>query len=225
MADLVALSTVREGAYRLADQENKLARFPEVEVDRYINKGLAEWWDIIVSTLGPTWVGKQVASSISPGATQIPLIYDFFKFISIELATSDVSTDRCKLDPIAVHEVAEWANRGASRPRVYLLFGDTLEVYPKADRGYYYYFRYIPIAPKLVASEYDDPTFDTFNAWGDVYAETYAARMMALKDAELSLAQLLLADLGGLVKRIQALSASRDTIAPIRVRNVRRRYR
>lgn len=222
MPSLVALSVVRTDAYRLADQENKLARFPEAEVDRYINKGRAEWWDILVSTLGPSWLGKSAYLTTTANSSAVAWPDDFLKFVSADLCTSSTSSDRTPLDAIGLEDTASWANRPSGRPQVYFVYGEALEVYPKANRAYGLWLRYIPTAPQL---EEGSDEFDTFNSWGDEYASTYAARRMAIKDGEIALAQALMADLAGIVRRIQALAATRETHAPIRVRDIRRSRR
>lgn len=219
MAKLATLLDVYTDARRLADQETTLLRFPRDEVVSYVNMGLAEWWDVVVSSLGAAYCGLDVTGTLLSGTSNIPIVSlasRFYKFDRLHLRTN--ATDRTAVTQLRPEEEHRWLNKQAARPERYSLDSDTIWFYPASDRGYLFQFRYVPVAPVLVE---DTDEFDTINAWGDTYAATYAARRMALKDGEVAEAQSFLADLAGLTKRIQALAPTRDVSSPIRVADVR----
>jgi hypothetical protein len=45
-------------ARRLADVENATTRFPDTELVKYIESGVAEWWDMLIASRAWPWIGK-----------------------------------------------------------------------------------------------------------------------------------------------------------------------
>lgn len=219
MAKLATLLSIYDEARQLADQETTLQRFTRDEVVSYINKGIAEWWDVMVTSLGGAYCGKAVTVNALANTTSVALTSlasDFYKVDRVYIATN--ANDRQRLKAVPLEEEWSYLNMQAGRPTHYGIDATSLWLYPKLDRTYSLQLRYIPVAPVLDA---DDDEMDTYNAWGDTYAAFYAARRMALKDGEVAEAQAFLGELAGLTKRIQAMASNRDVSSPVRVADVR----
>lgn len=58
MPRTATLAEMRTAARRAADQEGATDRFPDSEVDTYINDGIAALWDLFIAVRGWPWCGK-----------------------------------------------------------------------------------------------------------------------------------------------------------------------
>lgn len=58
-------SELRADAYKLSDLESFTDRYPASEVGRYVNQGISELWDLLVSSKGYAYYGKAYYSTPS----------------------------------------------------------------------------------------------------------------------------------------------------------------
>ncbi len=70
-------SELKADAYKLADLEDFTDRYPSTEVGRYINQGISELWDLLVSANGYAYYGKPLYGTptlTGSGAASPPVI-------------------------------------------------------------------------------------------------------------------------------------------------------
>jgi hypothetical protein len=213
-----SLATMELDARRLADQENTTSRFPQTEVWRYINQGIAEWWDLVMEAGGWAWIGQKATLSLSAGTTQYALLSAGAGLDVLKIDRIFLSGYEEPLEEMYPNDEGVWLEAERARPTVYQLRKDYIDFYATPDTSYTALLRYYSKPTVLTAGT---DTLDAINGWGDEYAATYAARKMCVKDGETEEGQVLLQQLASLQARIRAAAKTRNKGAPKRVQDVR----
>jgi hypothetical protein len=242
MARLVKLSDLRLKARRKADLENALERFPDSEVNDYLNDGVAEYYDLLIrSSRGGNRLFENQATIITDGLNTIyPLPGDFYDIVHAQanIGNNGVLGDtNVPLSSFTMKERAELSSSTPGwngQPFAYMLHGGTqqqpgttqgtvptqyaIEFLPKPAGAIRILIYYIPSCP-LLANDFD--TLDSSNGW-DQYVAIWAAIEMRQKD-DLDTSQLE-GKLAAMRERIEALVPHRDRIGPSRVTDVRHQW-
>lgn len=76
MPSTKTMAQMEESARQLADQQGATGRFPQTEVFSYLNRGIAEFWDILIATKGWPYVGLTyfVFGTVSATGTTPPTV-------------------------------------------------------------------------------------------------------------------------------------------------------
>ncbi len=221
MARSRELQDLRDDARKRADVESAEDRFPDDEVDRYVNQGCAELYDLLIEARGRTYYRAETPWTFTTvsGTTRYSSTFpeDFYRLIGVRISDGTIMRPLAALQP---QEEAYLRTPGVSGvvPTHYELQGGALLLLPSPAAGLTVTMDYIPASP--VMSD-DVETFDGINGWEE-YAVCFAARCMALKDEEYELAQMLAGEMQRLSGRIAKLAPHRDTFRAERVQDVRR---
>jgi hypothetical protein len=227
---------------KLADVENATARFPTTEVTEYINQGIAELYDLLVSARGVGFYEKTVTIVTDGINTNYALPLDFYQLVMFQVnlgfsAGVSVTTDtNIALEQFMMHERPELSSSTpgwAGQPFKYRIHGGdpsqpnqvqgtintgyTVELLPPPSANIKVQMFYVPSCPRLVN---DNDVFDGINGWEE-YAIFYAAMLMRYKD-DLP-ADHMVAMLDRLKSRIMGLASHRD-MTPQRTIDVRTRW-
>lgn len=214
------LDELRNDARKRADVESATDRHPDADVTRYVNQGITELYDLLIDARGRSFFRKPTPHEITTLAntTRYPLPADFYQLISVrrEGETGDL------LDPFTAED-EPWlraTSATATYATHYELQNGTIELLPLHAAGSIVAVEYIPTPTDLAA---DADTFDGINGWEE-YVVAFAAREMAWKDDEPSVAAACTAQMAALAARIAKLATQRDRFRAPRVRDVRRRW-
>lgn len=216
MARTSTLAALRTSAYRRADQENLTERFPETEVTDYINEGIAELWDMLVSANGNAYYGKSSTISLVANTGSYSLPADFYKFHKLIYNGPGTNT-KIELQRLAEETENELLTETSQWPMYYRVRASSLDIFPTPRFAGTCTLYYVPCATKLVNV---GDTFDGINGWEE-YVVCYAARRMAIKDADFELANMIYQDMNRQIQRIERMSADRDRGNPQRIKDVR----
>lgn len=211
------LVDLRGDAYRRADAEGATDRHPVPDVTRYVNQGAAALYDLLVEARGRTFFRKNPPQTIvtTLATSRYDLAADFYKLISVR-RDGPVGNALLVFTPNE-EPILRSSMQSTQFPTHYELRPGAIEILPLHGAGTNIVVDYVPVYVDMVA---DADTFDGINGWEE-YAVDFAAKCMAVKDAEWELAQALDADMRKLEKRIQALAPTRDAFRPERVKDVR----
>lgn len=215
MARTRTLLQLRNEVRQRADVESATKRFPDAEVTRYVNQGVAELYDILVDARGASYYRKATPQSITTTADTVAyaLASDFYKLISVRVSNGPPleTFDPLKEAEVALTEyTAEW-------PLYYDVQGANIALRPYHDAGYIVLVEYIPTATELSA---DGDTFDGINGWEE-YVVAFGAKCCAEKDGAAERIDRCAADMARLRQRIAGLAPSRDKFRPERIRDAR----
>lgn len=213
MARSRTLLEMREEAYRYADTEGDILRHPVADVNRWVNKGLLELYDLLVEARGRDYYRSSSTITLVSGTVDYALPATFYKLVGFRRTAGGALLP---YDPAQDAELRDGASMVPNSPRYYQLRGANVTFLPTPGTGTVE-CDFIPAFTDLAA---DVDTFDGVSGWED-YASLFAARRMAIKDESFELATMLAADMGGLAERIRRLSPTRDAGAPKRVKDVR----
>lgn len=216
MARTSTLSELRTEAYRRADQENLTERFPTSEVNNYVNQGIAELWDMLVSANGYAYYGNTATINLVSGTTSYTLPTDFYKLHKVIYVGSTLG-GRLELERLSEADEVALQVATSRVPLYYRVRAGYLDVLPKPGATATLSVSYVPYATKLVS---DTDTFDGINGFEE-YVVCYAARRMAIKDADFELANMIYQDMNRQVERIERMASDRDKGHPERVQDIR----
>lgn len=211
------LEQLRTDAYERSDNEGATDRHPPDKVDRYINQGRAELYDLLVEARGRQYFRKNPPQTITTveGVSRYELESDFYRLISVRKACSQ----QYLLAPFRAEDEPELREPGCEtlEPTHYELQGPIIELLPKGPGGVCVVVDYVPVISDL---EDDEDEHDGINGWEE-YVVAFAARCMAMKDEEWPLANALGDEMARLRDRISKLAPTRDAFRAERVKDVR----
>jgi hypothetical protein len=227
---------------KLADVENATARFPTPEVTEYVNQGIAELYDLLVSARGVGFYEKTVTITTDGISNNYALPSDFYQLVMFQVnlgyttganLTSAVNT---ALEQFMMHERPELSSSlpgWSGQPFRYRVHGGdpsqpnqvqgtiptgyTVEFLPPPSANIRIQLFYVPSCPRLVNP---NDVFDGINGWEE-YVIFYAAMLMRFKD-DLS-ADHMIAMLDRIKSRVMGLASHRD-MTPQRTIDVRGRW-
>jgi hypothetical protein len=207
---------------RRADVEAATDRHPRTDILRYVNQGCAELWDALIEARGPEFFQASSPTSLTTTAdtTLYSLASDFYLLIGVRLD----GDDGYPLVPFSRQEEPMLrADGGAGKPLFYQLRRTTagankIEILPEHDAGLTIKVDYVPEFTDLTDS--GSSYFYGINGWEE-YVVCFAARCVAVKDANWQLAQALEGEMGRLKQRIMRLAPKRDMHRARRVKDVR----
>lgn len=217
MARTRTLADLRDDAYKCADLESAEDRHPPSDVTRYINQGGAELRDLIIEARGRTFFRSATPQTITTSAssTRYDLAEDFYRLISVRLSGDGGYT----LDPFNPQDepALREPGMGNSRPTHYELQANAIELLPAHAANLTVVVEYIPAFTDLVT---DFDVLEGYSGWEE-YPVLFAARCMAIKDADWERVRALTADLDRLKARIQRLAPHRDAFRSETIKDVR----
>lgn len=230
MARTRTLAQLRTEALQIADMENSsfVGTATGGEVDRYLNEGISELYDLILESAGQEWFLKTSTVNVVAGTQTYALASDMYVLKGMDLDTGggSVPLRPYMFDERHVGNTPGWQSaRGWVYDLVrYRVYGDhdaATGVYtprvrftPEPTGSHTVTVWYVPHAPVLDA---DTDVWDGFNGWEE-YAVVFAAiRMMEKEESD---ASHLHVRLERLRQRIQSLSGARDQGMPEHVQDL-----
>jgi hypothetical protein len=217
MARARDLQEMTDEAYRLADAEGDELRHPRADVQRWVNKGLNELYDVLVEARGRDYYRASATIALVSGTVDYSLPADFYKLIGVRRPNGGALV---AYDPAQDAELRDGALILGSSPLYYQLRGTVISFLPTPGDGEIL----LDYVPAFVDLADEAATFDGVSGWED-YASLFAARRMAMKDESFELAGTLGGDLAKLAERIGKLAPKRDAGSPRRVKDVRSQTR
>jgi hypothetical protein len=216
MARTRTLTLLRTEVRQRADIESATTRFPDSELTRYINQGIAELYDLLVDARGRSYYRKSTPQSITTTVDTVTyaLSSDFYKLIAVR---NEDSFPLSNFGPVEEADLA-FDSSTVDRPLFYDLQGAYIALRPYHRAGYTVIVDYVPCATQLSS---DGDTFDGINGWED-YVVAFAARQCALKDEVYERADRLVAEMQRLERRISGLAPNRDGYKAERIQDARR---
>ena len=210
------LREMRLDVLKRADRENARSRFPDPELNDYINESIAELRDLLITARGQTYFSVVATQALTTGVTSYDLPLDFYQLLSVRHDLTSSSYAMEPFDDLEEPMLLTIATRGASVVLKYRLRDTSIDILPAPLTGQSIVYRYIPTAPRLYGDD------DTLAAWGwEEYVLVDAARKVATKDQEWELVSALNGDKASLRTRIQSLASKRDAGRPERTKDVR----
>lgn len=212
---------------RAADIEGATARFPNTELNDYINESLAELYELVRSSFGQDYYRK-VYTFTTTSAASYNLPADMMALISVDvpLGGNLVLTARPYMEnernKFKFFPFGAWTMH---QPIYYRLTGatdgtgnaaQTISFMPTPTGSYTVNVNYVPVPPVLVA---DADTFDGVAGWEE-YAVCDAAIKVALKNQQYDLMQALEGRKAQITMRIEKMASEHDGGAPERVHDV-----
>lgn len=213
MARARPLSEMVAEAYRLADAEGDEPRHPRVDVQRWVNKGLNELYDLLVKARGRDWFRSSATITLVPGTVDYALPADFLLLLTLR---NDGGGGLEPYNPAQDAELRDTGVQSSGSPLYYQLRAGFVTLLPTPGTGTLT-IDYLPTFTELATP---DATFDGVSGWED-YASLYAARRIAIKDENLELAATFAGDMATLAARISSLATKRDAGSPGRIKDVR----
>jgi hypothetical protein len=224
----VALKTLRTRVRRACDIESATARFPDAELNDYINESNAELYDLIRSNFGPDYYRKTYSFQTFGNAASYPLPSDFLDLISVDvpLGGNLVLTARPYMEN--ERNLFKFFPFGAwtlNQPIFYRLTGavdatgntpQTISFIPTPTGAYNIIVNYVSVPPILVN---DTDTFDGIAGW-EQYTVADAAIKCALKDEAFDLIAALTQVKGAVGARIEKMASEHDAGQADRVQDV-----
>jgi hypothetical protein len=217
MARTRTLAEMRAEAYLRSDNNGATDRHPNADVDRYVNQGIAELYDLLVEARGRSYYRKNSPTPITTSAStsKYALPTDFYRLLSVRVDEDGGDM----LDPFrAEDEPYLRQNASATRwPTHYELQNGFIELLPEHEAGISVVVDYIPHATVLSAG---GDTFDGINGWEE-YVVCFAAQRMATRDEDWEVVAALRSEMDRLRERIQKLAPNRDAYRAERVKDTR----
>jgi hypothetical protein len=210
MSRSVTLLVMRGEVRSRCDIEGATARFPDAQLTKWINDGIAELWELINKVQGHAAYYRSSSPFTTVGnVPTYALPADFYKLISVDVQTgSNNFTLTCR--PYMESERNRYKNLTVGwiygQPVYYQLQGQTVAFTPAPSGGYQVTLNYVPTSPILVA---DGDTFDGISGWEE-YPILYASKKAATKDQDWDLKSALEGDLAAMRARIEEMSNERD---------------
>ena len=215
MAQTVTLTELRSRAREAADQENSTF-VSDTALDRYINTGLGELYDLLVAAYGAEYYGTTQSLSIVAGTYQYSLHVTFYKWLGLWRLTGSGGREEKELFRLPHEAAAEAVSGGDPAYPRYRLTTATVELYPTPTSTWYASARFIPALTKLTSGS---ESFDGINGWEE-YAVLYAAKCMARKEDEFGKVQQFDRDMAAIKARIADVSLARNLAEPPTVKIV-----
>lgn len=215
MARTRTLAELRADARKYADQEVATQRFPDAEVNRYVNEGIAACYDLLVEVYGNDYYGTSTTFSTVNGTRAYALPADFYKLHVLFRSTG--STENVPLEPASTTDEVWLRNIKGVYPTHYRLRAGYVDLYPIPGGVFTIENHYVPCVAVLSS---DAATFDGINGWEE-YPAVMAARTMATKDEDFELVAALSARLAELTERIRRMAPARDAGRAPRVKDTR----
>lgn len=224
----VALSTLRTRVQRAADIEGATARFPDAELNDYINESLAELYDVIRSAWGEDYYRTTYSFQTGGNVASYDLPSDFLSLISVDvpLGGNLVLTARPYMENERnLYKFFPFGAWTLHQPIWYRLTGatgssgsgpQTISFIPTPTGAYNVNVNYVPVPTTLSA---DGDTFDGVAGW-EQYAVLDAAIKCATKNQQWDLSQWLQGQKAAMVERIQKMAPEHDAGQADRVQDV-----
>jgi hypothetical protein len=136
MARTRTCAEMRDDAYKRADEETNTDRFPTAEVDRYVNQGIAELYDLLIDARGREYYETTPADTTTTSAQSYALPATFYKLINARILNG--SNQSWTLQPFmnaeesAIEDLAATTNNG---PYWYQIRSGNLYIAPTPTAG------------------------------------------------------------------------------------------
>lgn len=219
MARTRTLAELRAEAYSRSDNDGAEDRHPPADVDRYVNQGIAELYDLLVEARGRSYYRKVSPTPITTTAntSRYALASDFYQLISVRVSGDDGDV----LEPFRAEDEPSLRASAAStdHPTHYEIQNGYIELLPLHAAGLTVVVDYVPAAA-VIPSSPGTGTFDGINGWEE-YVTIFAAKCMATRDEDWELVAALSREQERLKERINGLAPKRDRFRAERVKDVR----
>lgn len=216
---------IRTDVRRSADLQgtSPTERFPDAELDDYIDQGYAAFYRKLVSAAPESRLVTSATKTTTSGTATYALsgftssVTDLLMLSSVDIDTGSRKVWLTAYEPHERPELSDTNVSTSGTPMYYRLRGENIEILPAPAGAYTLTIWYIPHQGSLAS---DATTVDTIQRL-DGYIVYWAAREVALKNKHWDLHD----RLGGRMKEIEAdiefLARSRDINSPPRIVDTR----
>ncbi len=221
MAHQVSGQALINEAYKRADQEGATDRHPRADVLKYVNQGCRELYDLLIDARGRSYYRSATPWTITTVADTT--LYTsgfpnaFYQLVSVRASDGHAQQPLDRFTPLEEPELRSETS-AAYLPTHYEDRPNGILLLPEHTADKSVIVEYIPAFTDL--TDASDSYFDAINGWHE-YVICFAARCMAVKDAEWDLARTLEGEMGRLKERIKKLAPHRDRFRPRRVSDIR----
>jgi hypothetical protein len=211
-----------EDARKRADAEGAIDRHPSADVQRYLDEGKTELYDIVLEVRGRQFYRKNPPHTITTlaGTTRYALPSDFYELISVR--RSGAGGENLEAFTPTDEPWLREPSASGLYPSHYELQPGYIELLPSPMAGVSIIVEYVPHCGPL-DNDGTPTAFDGINGW-EKYLVLYAAREMCVKDDELQLAAKHEADMANIASRVRTQARRRDAFRPERVKDSRGGY-
>lgn len=218
----VSIETLMTRVRRLADIENALDRFPDAEVQDYVQRGLARWHRTLAQEFSGFWktsttiVVAPGSNLIRIGSVSIPTdIPDFLSLVRLQFQDGSAPSGWRQVLPVQEDEMEQFSSvQGWGRPRGYMLQSDSIFLFPETDAGGTYRVWYVA---KWV--DHDDPA-DAIEDWDDWVQLAVFDAAIAIKRKDEDEVNDLLQEREALAAEVRAAAAARNVGGATHTTNV-----
>jgi len=221
MADLVSRAELRDQIRLRTDTQNETRRFPDSEVNIYINKGIAALHRKMLRSRGQGFSEASTIVTLIGGQESYALPAALMEIVKV--------FTRIDGEERVIHSYEEWDTQGLVEPQpvsiysnfAYRIVGDNISIRPvPSSSGQSVTIKYVSTAVKLTA---DSNTVDCVDGF-DEYIVAWASKRIAIKQRDDVLIAMLDGEMGAALSDIQALSPARNAAEPPRMQDVRPQY-
>lgn len=214
----ITLAQLRlEARYRSDMEKSKLVK--DGELTSYINKSIAELYDILCEAYGSDYNVQSTSSVTVRDQDSYDLPADFYELKGVDMKLNN--DEWCTLQRFNFNERNRWQDShmwdGISEVR-YRIVGNQIKFSPIPDGDLAYQIWYIATSPVLVN---DDDTLDELNGYSEYVIVDAAIKMMQKEESDVTV---LMAQKQMLEKRIRDKAQNRDAGAPNTVSDVYAEY-
>jgi len=214
MPRTATLSSLRDQVRKRADVENSTARFPDAELNTYINQSWTELYDLIIESGGESYLNSTQIST-SNGTDTYSLPADFYKVRGVDVDVGGPG-------PLPMRQFSfeernfYLYNSGwqYGRPVRYRLYGANIKFIPKPSGVYTVTVWYYPTPTSMVS---DSDTIDGVSGWEEYVVIDAAVKVLTKDDRD---ASLLVGAHGAVRQRIVDMAMNRNAGEPERVDDV-----
>lgn len=219
MARLVTLLEARTAVRRRSDIENELARFPDVEINDYVNAGIAQLHMEVLRLRGQGF-GELATSFPTIANTELYILPAAFleitKVFTVVDGVERVLHTYEPFDTDGLTEPATW-DSDLDAPWAYRIESDSISIRPKPKTIRTITVKYIASAVKLTT---DVSTFDGIDGFEEV-VYGWACQLIAIKQGDDGRAGMAQGLMGQGLDRIRGIQHARNAAEAPRMQDVR----
>lgn len=210
----ITLAQLRVEARYRADMERSQF-IKDNELTTYINKSIAELWDLLCEAYGSDYNVESVDGSTVADQDAYDLPADFYELKGVDMRLTN--NDWVTLERFNFNERNRWQTSrawdGISEVR-YRIVGNQIRFSPTPGASTEYKIWYVPTATQLTD---DGDTLDELNGYSEYIVVDTAIKMLQKEESDVSL---LLAQKEKLAQRIRDKAANRDAAVAATVQDV-----
>lgn len=217
MARVVTLLTLRTRLRRRADIEGETARFPDAELNDYINEGIAALHTEILRERPQGFGENQTTFSTVYNQELYPLPVNFMNLTKVFVIINGFEHVLRTYEQFDTNGLVEPVNWDQIINPVYRIVGDQISLRPRPSTVMTVYVNYVPCVGTLVA---DSDTFDGVDGFEEV-ALGWALKQVSVKqgdDQRMGMANDMYA---GALDRLRGIMHAKNAAEPARMTDMR----